>query len=498
MVTVLDLLKLSSLHGATIVVGGTGQERPVLSANVMAVPDIAMWAQRGDFLIATDYVFKDNLEQWDSVVEQLSAVGVAALAFKPGRFVREIPQAITRAADHYQLPLLWLPDHVVFSQVVFEIVEYILSDKSEIGNELLPMIKLVGNNGLADVLESIAQYFHRPLAICSTQGEPLINAAFPLIHNSVPQTGELAGKLDLDAAVKVIPLPLKGKRPTMLLAIGPLDDGNLRHQGDIYVIQNLMTVVMIQYQMVSVIEQKYRDMFFRDWFHKHHYANDELQSWSDRLGLFLPDHFRILSLSSTVSNMTLLEIWKKLVKHLTTVATKGTIMGNDILIIEQAEENRLPISDIIDYIGVAVVGGWSAAHNDWQNIRVAIREARTTRVIAMKKQHSGVLSYDKLGADIILHHLGINPQSASYYRTLLAPILQYDEENNTSLLLTLKIYLECRRVKDTAVKLYTHYNTILYRLARIQKLLNVDLDDPEVQFILHLGLRLMPYFKNTS
>lgn len=54
----------------------------------------------------------------------------------------------------------------------------------------------------------------------------------------------------------------------------------------------------------------------------------------------------------------------------------------------------------------------------------------------------------------------------------------------------LATYLQCdRRATETAAKLHMHRNTVLYHIAKIQELLGVSLDDPEVRIKLQLGFK---------
>ncbi|WP_053960279.1 PucR family transcriptional regulator [Sulfobacillus thermosulfidooxidans] len=494
MVRVGDLLNLPSLEGATIAVGSGGQTRPVYSANVMAVPDIAMWAQPGDFLITTGFIFKDQPHVWSSLVQQLADVGVATLAFKPGRFVDEIPKELLQAAEKFQLPIVWLPEHVIFSRAVFEIVEYILSERLASDYHLMTIMRMGLDHGLEAVVHELSRHFNRSVGLFSSGGDLLASSRLGESTMSLPlwMHEEVQTKYS-ENMVKVISMPEKSDGSSILLALGPRLDNDPRHQGDVYIIRNILSAILVQREITSSVEQKYRDMFFRDWFHGHRYDNQEIESWSRRLGIYLPRPFRMISIIS--SNEALWHTWTRLVKMEPSLAAKGTLAGDDILLIERADEiasSRL--SGILDALDISFVGGWSAEHADWQEVSSAINEARTSRIIAVEKQGTGLLAYDQLGAELILHELSKSSQAASFCQNLFAPLLQYDHQNNTDLLLTLKTYLECRRVKDTAIKLYTHYNTVLYRLARIQEILGMDLNDPEVQFVLQLGIRMMPYF----
>ena len=70
----------------------------------------------------------------------------------------------------------------------------------------------------------------------------------------------------------------------------------------------------------------------------------------------------------------------------------------------------------------------------------------------------------------------------------LIDLRNYDRANHTDLYNTLKIYLEMERnVLQTANKLFIHRSTLFYRLERIRKIADVDLDDAQERLILRLS-----------
>lgn len=484
-----DLLRLPSLLGATIVTGNTNNYHRVLSANVMAVPDIAMWAQPGDFLISTGFIFQDQPRLWRTLVKQLTDIGVATLAFKPGRFVSEIPHELLDAAEIHALPLILLPEHVVFSRAVFEIVEYILTETTTAEHPLMELMRLGFDHGLPAVVHEISSRFNRSLALYSKNGRVIANSGFDVSDLYIPERSAI----NHPDTIKLIPMPQKISGQSLLLAVGNLHSHPPEgYKGDIYLIRNILSIIIVQQEITLSVEQRYRDMFFRDWFHGHRYETDEILSWSHRLGIYSPTCFRIVSLVTL--NSSLVDAWTLLVETEPSLASCGTLVGNDIVLVEPADIHTAQLSEILDGLDISCVGGWSSVHTDYQNVLLAIDQARVSRIIAKEKLGSGFLQYDQLGADLLLHELAKNQNAATFCQNLFNPLLEYDRENNTSFLLTLKTYLESRRIKDTAAKLYTHYNTVLYRLARIQEILSVSLDDPEAQFVLQLGLRMMPYF----
>ena len=74
----------------------------------------------------------------------------------------------------------------------------------------------------------------------------------------------------------------------------------------------------------------------------------------------------------------------------------------------------------------------------------------------------------------------------------LTLLKEYDQENKTELFQTLKVFLELERnVLQTSKKLYIHRSTLSYRLERICKITNLNLEDPKERLQLQLSFYFM-------
>ncbi len=64
-------------------------------------------------------------------------------------------------------------------------------------------------------------------------------------------------------------------------------------------------------------------------------------------------------------------------------------------------------------------------------------------------------------------------------------------KKSTELVKTLKAYFEYNgNLTRMSEKLYTHYNTILYRINRINEITGMNLDDPNDRLNLEIALKI--------
>ncbi len=78
----------------------------------------------------------------------------------------------------------------------------------------------------------------------------------------------------------------------------------------------------------------------------------------------------------------------------------------------------------------------------------------------------------------------------------LGGLFKYDEKNNTDLILTLSTWIEHNyNISKTSRHMFTHRNTILYRLEKISSILNVNLEDSDDLLKLHLAIKIYRLLK---
>ena len=75
------------------------------------------------------------------------------------------------------------------------------------------------------------------------------------------------------------------------------------------------------------------------------------------------------------------------------------------------------------------------------------------------------------------------------FRALVVPLEEHDRKRRSDLVRTLKAYFDAgANASEAADRLFLHRNSMLYRLARVEKLTSLDLKDPRARLALQLGL----------
>lgn len=98
--------------------------------------------------------------------------------------------------------------------------------------------------------------------------------------------------------------------------------------------------------------------------------------------------------------------------------------------------------------------------------------------------------YETLGVYQLLAEVRDPTATEAFGRAWLQPLLDYDGQRNTDLVLTLRRYLDNGGNYDASANaLFIHRSTLKYRLHRIREISGYDLSDPDTRFNLQLACR---------
>lgn len=127
---------------------------------------------------------------------------------------------------------------------------------------------------------------------------------------------------------------------------------------------------------------------------------------------------------------------------------------------------------------------------DWAAVPTGLRHVVETATAAQGLPGRPWYDARRLDIDLLLWRLRDHPDLADFVRRAIGPVLDHDRRSRPALLPTLETYLaHAGRKAETARELHLNRQTLYNRLARIEELLGVDLDDPQTVLTLSLALR---------
>jgi purine catabolism regulator len=123
-------------------------------------------------------------------------------------------------------------------------------------------------------------------------------------------------------------------------------------------------------------------------------------------------------------------------------------------------------------------------------------EAREALKICHLSTSSSILHYEELGFYKILSEKSIKDLE-KFVDELLLPVFNYDRTKNGELIKTLETYYEANRnLKLTSQQMFTHYNTILYRIKRIEELTGTKLNNPEHSLNMEIAVNILKLLRS--
>lgn len=104
--------------------------------------------------------------------------------------------------------------------------------------------------------------------------------------------------------------------------------------------------------------------------------------------------------------------------------------------------------------------------------------SKVNAILEHINKYNEVVFYDEMGYYKLMMAYDNHEPMIRFVQEILSQIIDYDQKNKTQLIDTLWMYFECNRnMKRTADKLFSHKNTIKYRLHRIEEITGRDLNN---------------------
>ena len=102
-----------------------------------------------------------------------------------------------------------------------------------------------------------------------------------------------------------------------------------------------------------------------------------------------------------------------------------------------------------------------------------------------------IICFEKLGIYRLLEQVSNFDELEAFYAETILPLDRYDKASNSDLIKTLVTYFQCTgNLRKVSKTLFTHYNTILYRMERIEEITGLDLKSAEDRLNLLIGLKI--------
>ncbi len=165
------------------------------------------------------------------------------------------------------------------------------------------------------------------------------------------------------------------------------------------------------------------------------------------------------------------------------------------ILIYQTDQEQIPLNKIIDllcYCDSIIIGVSNKIHSLTQVGKCCKRACFALAAAEFWKRTNVI--FDEMGIFQLLFHNTDTELLHNMYQRSLGMLEQYDGEHATDYLNTLRVFLlsDCNLI-ETAARLFTHRNTIVYRIRKVKDLLGTELDNSAVKFDLLMAFYIKEY-----
>lgn len=542
-------MNVSLLDGAEVLAGHGGLDRGIVSVNVMEVPDIVEWVRPGELLLTTAYTFSDDPAALERLIPQLKEKDVCGLGIKTHRYISEVPKSAIELANILDFPIIRIPQDVPYGELIKEIFNHIIGEQTRLLsriNDFNHTVReiMLRHGGMQEIVEQIYQATGAPVMIrddifrdhycfCPDQEkEAQIENDIQKLMAMPSDKGDYTTPNNRYQHVTMVESGLS--RYTIPIYFDNTyygnifiwdTEGSLRPQ-DLFVIESTSTLIALDIlNRTTLVEREnvHQTTFLEQLLSEDPKEQQKAIDSADyyRFNPELPSQIVALvmnreeRLQMTANNSKMIENLNTGLLNLTNRLAReyeGYFLStrkSDRAIFLLQFDNACPVEgrhamcrrfiEILneclaekELSAFTMIGVGSCVSHARQLPDSLQQAEQTVRILlARGEEQTHVLFYDDLGLLRVLGHPLLREDALAYANEVLGALEEHDSNQRGDLIDTVRVYFASGgNLKRVSEMLFTHYNTIIYRINRIRDVYGIDLRDPETAFNFQLALKI--------
>ena len=503
--TVREMLGEDAMRGARIIAGASGLDRVVTCLNVMTVPNIVQWTKRDEFLLTTGYPLPRQPGEFCQLIEQLTANGLAGLGVKLDEYLAEVPQEAVDLADRAAFPIVVIPAAQPLDDVLSQTFETIvnrqaaaLARRQQI-HEAFVGVALAGG-GLARLSDELADVLPgADVVICDPTGYPLAATT-----RSGPQAQSFRDPGGLVNNAWLVPGVHADADTGVSWAAGVIRAGDLRHGFVLAVagaqglpgvaglaVEQAALVAALQITRdlaVLAVEQQFASNALHDLVTGTAADMDQALARAVRFGWDLQRPLAVLvarqcgaergeeaSRPQEASALRAVELWTRAIRDRDKNAAVAGFATELVAVVgmpDAAALARKVHADMAAATGRDYSVGVSQVAAGPQDIPRLYEEARVALQVGVRLSGGGaVTSFAGLGLYRLISNVS-QAELRAFVHDTLGPVLDLPEPARADLLKSLVVLSSTGfNVAESARILHYHYNTMRYRVTKLERML---------------------------
>jgi purine catabolism regulator len=503
-----ELLNDEVLAGAELVAGGSGLDRAISAVNVMTVPDIGRWVRKDEFLLATGYPLPRDGEGQGRLLSDLHRLGLAGIGIKLDRYMPELSQAMIDAAEQIGLPLVVIPESIRFDDILSRAFGIIVNRQAsaleraqEIHHSFLAIT--LSGGGLNELASSLSSLLgDAGVAITDRHGAVLTRAGDQTLLADVELLeAESADVLRLGPTGSHTHSGTGKRWASSEIRAGRLHHGFVvavesdRPFGDFSMVAVGQAAIVAALEVtrdlaVTAVERRFSSNALFELISGADTQSDDYASLGSGFGWDLErdivvlvgrregatDEARPTKRRSRLADDRAIEFWASAVRSRDRMAAAAGL-GSELVAVIGADQDVLTVvhavqDEVARFTHSQYAIGVSRPYPGPAGVSTAYQEARTALRLGPRVSGTGaVTAYGELGLFRLLAQVG-DDELVTFAEETLGPVLRMSEPERSEMFQTLETLIKHNmNMAEAARNLHFHYNTLRYRLAKLERLL---------------------------
>ena len=523
--TVREMLAEDAMRGARIIAGADGLDRPVRRLNVMTVPNIVRWTKQDEFLLTTGYPLPRQSEEFCRLIEQLAGNGLAGLGVKLDEYLAEVPPAAVELADRAAFPIVVIPATSPLDDVLSQTFETIvnrqaaaLARRQQIHDAFLG-IALAGG-GLARLSDELAEVLPgADVVICDPTGYPLAATT----RSGAPAGGLRDASGMVDTARLAAGVHSDDETGThwaaAVIRAGDMQYGFVLAVGGAQGLPGVAGLAVEQAALVAAleitrdlavlaVEQQFASNALHDLVTGTAADMDHALARAVRFGWNLQRPLAVLVARQSgaehsdepagqqeASGLRAVELWTLAIRDKDRSAAVAGFATELVAVVGAAGAEAIAgkvHADMTASTGRPYSVGVSQAAAGPLDIPRLYEEARVALQVGQRLSgSSAVTNFAGLGLYRLLSNVS-QAELRTFVQDTLGPVLELPEPARSDLLKSLAVLSSTRfNVAESARILHYHYNTMRYRVTKLERMLGAFADDAAAALRIGVALQIL-------
>ena len=544
-VSVANLLAAPSLADLTVLAGLAGLDRTVRGVSVCELADIVPWGKPDELVLGTVEALGPlstgtRSAELLSLIADLDARQVPALALRLG--AEQLPPEVVEFADELGFPVLRLPDRLAFDEVLTEVFEVLLDRQNQVLRQADALHRAIATivlngGGLPQIADEVSRLLDCLLLITTPDGRVLASDG----DASYRQGVELAELFDASGRFLVERLriglqPASGESATgaeiamTSIVAGGVDHGRIvayrqpdgLPPGTVQALERVAIVAALTITKelaVSAVEGKFRGDYLRDVLTGQIPVDEPVVQHCRSLGWDIDRPMVVLvaeldaaepsrpgvapagpSVVHRSQHERFVSAWQQVLRARDKAAPVVGFSHEVVALVPvRSGETSRTVAELIAAVSGDRGGGrqsFSAGVSrrvlEPSQIATGYAQARKAVSVGRRVHGNGSVShFDSLGVHRLLSLVPDTGELKSFATEVLGD-LAGDAVEAADLRLTLQTLLDTNlNVAETARLLHFHYNTLRYRISKLERIVGPFTTDPHLRLDVALALQVV-------